>query len=170
MSLFRKEILDLWKLSFASIMVWLVVLLLAFVAWDELPGLKPFVTGGSLSLIVLITLRQFIAIRENYFLSNHLQQKTKDFMHLQEWGLKLTSQLQPGEVHQVIVQAARELVHADIAALPLINAKTATLTYVEAAGEKGSALFVHQIDPPGGQVSPPQGASYAAGGSLKVGA
>lgn len=140
MALIRKEILDLWKLSFASIAVWFVVLLLIFVVWEGPPDLTLFVTAGSLSLIVLITLRQFIAIRENYFLSHYLQQKTQDLSRLQDWGLKLTMQLQPNEVHQVIVQAAQELVHADIAALPLINAKTATLTYVAAAGEKGSVL------------------------------
>ncbi len=140
MSPFRNEIFDLLKLSFASIAVWLVMFLLIFVTWEGPPQLKTFVTGGSLSLIVLITLRQFIAIRENYFLSKHLQQKTQDLSRLQDWGLKLAGQLQPSEVHQVIVKAAQELVHADIAALPLINAKTATLTYVEAAGEKGRVL------------------------------
>lgn len=140
MALFRKETLDLWKLSFASITVGVVVLLLVFALWGNLPQWKPFVTIGSLSLIVLITLRQFIAIRENYFLSKYLQQKTQELSRLQDWGLKLTGQLQPTEVHQVIVQAAQELVHADIAALPLINAKTATLTYVEATGEKGRVL------------------------------
>jgi len=139
-SLFRKEILDLFKLSFASIAVWLVVFLLIFAAWGGPPQLKTFVFGGLLILIVLITLRQFVAIRENYFLSEHLQQKAQDLSLLQDWGLKLAGQLQPGEVHQVIVQAAQELVHADIAALPLINVKMATLTYVEAVGKKGSVL------------------------------
>jgi signal transduction histidine kinase len=140
MSLFKKEILDLLKLSFASIVVWLVVLLLIFVLWEGPTELTPFVAGGSLSLIILITLRQFIAIRENYFLSDHLLQKTQQLSRLQDWGLKLTGQLHPSEVHQVIVQAAQELVHADIAALPLINQKTATLTYVEATGAKGWVL------------------------------